>query len=221
MVLGGLARRLVASDKVSAVSKMEIWGGGGEGQCFWQREQHGQRPGGGREGAGILGAGARRSGCASAPPSLRSLQGSAVTGRTTSRWRRVKPSTASTASRCGGCRPSPGTWTPRTPVRTPTPIPTRAPTQIRPPKHPTSDPENKSVSLLRGLFEAPRRGCAAGGGGRGAAGGLGGWGGGPRGAPKAWGRARSSSPPGTPVGPVTQNPLPEAKMEAGRPARGT
>lgn len=34
MVPGGLARRLVASDKLSAFSKMEIWGGGGEGQWF-------------------------------------------------------------------------------------------------------------------------------------------------------------------------------------------
>lgn len=152
MVPRGLARRLVASDNVSAISKMEIWG---------------------EEGRTVLLAKARRwqGGCwhlgggddARDAPQLRlpspPLQGSAVTGRTTSRWRRVKPSTASTASRCGGCRPSPGTWTPRTPVRTPT----QAPTQIRPPKHPTRDPENKSVSLLRGLLDALRRGCAAGG----------------------------------------------------------
>lgn len=155
MVPGGLAGRLVASDRVSAVSKMEIWVRGGEGQRSAKA---------GRWGRGCWRlAGGGRSGCASAPPSLRSLQGSAGTGRATSRWRRAKPSTASTASRCEGCRPSRGTWTPRTPVRTPTPVPTRAPTQIRPPKHPTRDPENKSVCLLRGLPDAPRRGCAAGG----------------------------------------------------------
>ena len=34
MVPGGLARRLVASDKLLAFSKMERWGGGGEGQGF-------------------------------------------------------------------------------------------------------------------------------------------------------------------------------------------
>ena len=161
------------------------YGGRGEGQCFWQR------PGGGKEGAGILG----RDDALDAPQ-LRlpcpPLQGSAVTGRTTSRWRRVKPSTASIASRCGGCPPSPGTWTPRTPVRTPT----RAPAQIRPPKHPTRDPENKSVSLLRGLLDAPRRGCAA--GGRGGAGRRPeprrlGWE--PQGSPKASGRERSSNTP--------------------------
>lgn len=67
MVPRGLARRLVASDNVSAISKMEIWGRG-EGLCFWQR------PGGGKEAAGALGRG-RRSGCASAPPALPSPAG--------------------------------------------------------------------------------------------------------------------------------------------------
>lgn len=47
MVPRGLARRLVASDNVSAISKMEIWGRG-EGLCFWQR------PGGGKEAAGAF-----------------------------------------------------------------------------------------------------------------------------------------------------------------------
>lgn len=51
MVPGGLAGRLVASDRVSAVSKMEIWVREG-------KDSAPQRPGGiGREGAGVLGAG--------------------------------------------------------------------------------------------------------------------------------------------------------------------
>lgn len=59
----GLARRLVASVSKCQPSSQEgkgqkwRWRGPGEGQRFLQRERHRQRPGGGKEGAGILGAG--------------------------------------------------------------------------------------------------------------------------------------------------------------------
>lgn len=140
--------------------------------------------------------------------SLPPPQGCAVTGRTTSRWRRAKPSTVSTASRCGGCPPSPGT-SPRTPARTPIP----APAPRRPPSPPTRDSENKLgapaptlAALWRGLAAAGRQGAREGGGG---------WGWGPAAHPGPPERTRSSYPPGTPVGSVTQKPRPEAKVLRG------